>query len=197
MPVKLPPNAELKYKGVIYDVYQAPIKMFDGSEKTFEYVVRADCVTIFAFPTPHEILLTRQEQPARPAFFDFPGGRVNPGETHEQAALRELEEETGLRARRLKPFWNLTLEGATRFEKTFYLATDLEPVTDWKNPDHGERIQTLRLPFEDVVARCQRRELRQAEAMLCILNMEFDPAAQAELQVWLNEKNQTANSKTE
>ena len=185
MPISLPPGAERKFHGIIYDVYQAPIKMFDGTEKTFEYVLRADCVTVFAFPTPDEILLTHQEQPARPAFLDFPGGRVNQGESHEQAALRELEEETGLRAKRIKPFWNLTLEGATRFEKTFYLATDLEPVHDWNNPDNGERIQILREPFADVVARCHRRELGQAEAMFCILNIAHDPDTTKIVQDWL------------
>ncbi len=185
MPVELPSNAELKFKGVIYDVYQAPIRMFDGSEKTFEYILRADCVTVFAFPSQDEILLTHQEQPARPPFFDFPGGRVNPGETHEQAALRELEEETGLRAKRIKPFWNLTLEGATRFEKTFYLATELIPVADWKNPDNGERIKIIREPFRKTVERCHARELRQAEAMLCILNMAYDQKTKKEVNDWL------------
>lgn len=185
MPVALPPGAERKFHGIIYDVYQAPIKLYDGTEKTFEYVLRADCVTVFAFPTPDELLLTHQEQPARPAFYDFPGGRVNEGETHEQAALRELEEETGLRAKRIKPFWNLTLEGATRFEKTFFLATDLEPVPNWKNPDNGEHIRIIREPFADIVARCHRRELRQAEAMLCILNMAYDTETRKQVTEWL------------
>ena len=37
----------------------------------------------------------------RPRYDDwsFPKGKLDPGETHRQAALREVEEETGLRCR--------------------------------------------------------------------------------------------------
>jgi 8-oxo-dGTP diphosphatase len=36
--------------------------------------------------------------------WSLPKGKVEPGETPEQAALREVEEETGLRARIVRPF---------------------------------------------------------------------------------------------
>jgi len=188
MPVPLPPGAKQTYHGILYDVYQAPTPQYDGSVKTFEYVLRADCVTVFAFPAPGEILITKQEQPGRPVFYDFPGGRVNESETHEQAALRELEEETGFKAKRIKLFWNLNLEGATRFEKSFFLATDLEPASNWSNPDKGEKIEIIRESFDNVVKRCHARSMRQAEAMLCILNMKYDEHANKKLNEWLKVK---------
>ena len=80
------------------------------------------------------------------------------------------------------------LEGATRFEKTFFLATDLEPVENWSNPDNGEKIRIERESFVEVIQRCHQREMRQAEAMLCVMNMAYDPKAKAELNKWLNEK---------
>lgn len=43
------------------------------------------------------LLVLRANPPAQ-NMYAFPGGRVDPGETLESAALRELEEETGLRA---------------------------------------------------------------------------------------------------
>lgn len=48
------------------------------------------------------LLVRRAREPAR-GLFAFPGGRVGAGETSEQAARRELLEETGLAAGELAP----------------------------------------------------------------------------------------------
>ncbi|WP_428031138.1 NUDIX hydrolase [Ancylobacter sp.] len=45
-----------------------------------------------------EVLLVRRANPPDQGLWGFPGGRVEPGETHLDAALRELHEETGIAA---------------------------------------------------------------------------------------------------
>jgi mutator protein MutT len=44
------------------------------------------------------VLLIRRKNPPSHDMFAFPGGRAEPGETPDQTALREFEEETGIRA---------------------------------------------------------------------------------------------------
>lgn len=44
-------------------------------------------------------LLIRRRNPPSADMFAFPGGRAEPGETPEQTALREFEEETGIAVR--------------------------------------------------------------------------------------------------
>lgn len=44
------------------------------------------------------LLLIRRKNPPSYDMFAFPGGRAEPGETPEQTAVREFEEETGIRA---------------------------------------------------------------------------------------------------
>jgi len=44
------------------------------------------------------ILMIRRKNPPSYDMFAFPGGRAEPGETPEVTALREFEEETGIRA---------------------------------------------------------------------------------------------------
>lgn len=45
------------------------------------------------------MLLIRRKNPPSYDMFAFPGGRAEPGETPDQTALREFEEETGIHAR--------------------------------------------------------------------------------------------------
>ncbi len=45
-----------------------------------------------------EVLLVRRGQPPRQGEWSIPGGRIEPGETSRAAALRELQEETGVEA---------------------------------------------------------------------------------------------------
>lgn len=56
------------------------------------------------------LLVERAFEPSR-GMFAFPGGRVQPGETAEQAARRELLEETGLSAPQLRFLQQLDLTG--------------------------------------------------------------------------------------
>ncbi|PJE31056.1 ADP-ribose pyrophosphatase YjhB, NUDIX family [Pseudooceanicola antarcticus] len=50
-----------------------------------------------------EVLLVRRANPPDAGLWGFPGGKVDLGETLSAAALRELEEETGLRAQSAGP----------------------------------------------------------------------------------------------
>ena len=66
---------------------------------TYNYprpAVTADCVVITNEPQPKVLLIQRGAEPFKGAWA-FPGGFMNMDETTEQCAIRELEEETGLK----------------------------------------------------------------------------------------------------
>lgn len=60
-------------------------------------VERTDCVGVICF-RGKQVLLIRRANPPRAGDWSLPGGRIEPGETQAQAALRELTEETGVTA---------------------------------------------------------------------------------------------------
>ena len=66
---------------------------------TYKYprpAVTADCIVITREAEPKVLLIQRGNPPFKGAWA-FPGGFMNMDETTEECAIRELEEETGLR----------------------------------------------------------------------------------------------------
>ena len=70
---------------------------------TYKYprpAVTADCVVMTKEAVPQVLLIERGADPYK-GCWAFPGGFMNMDETTEQCAIRELEEETGLRVSEL------------------------------------------------------------------------------------------------
>ena len=101
-----------------------------------------------------EIVLVHR---ARYDDWGLPKGKLDPGETVEEAALREVEEETGLVCRLLRPFGETTyLDRKGRLKRVWYLV--MEPLTGRFTPSREvdatrwltvpEALQVLTYPLD-------------------------------------------------
>jgi ADP-ribose pyrophosphatase len=123
-----------------------------------EIVEAPAAVCIAATDAQGRVVLVRQERPAVDAtLLELPAGIVDDGEPEEDAARRELEEETGLhggrwtRVRRLHPSPGFLHEPVTLF-----FADGLEEGE--QDTDPGEDVELVRLTRTEVEEALERVE---------------------------------------
>jgi ADP-ribose pyrophosphatase len=99
---------------------------------------------------------------------ELPAGTLEPGESPEQAAPRELAEETGDRAeswQRLAGFY--TVPGICNEYLHLVLATDLTPGQ--KHLEFDELIEVVTLPLGEALAKAERGEIRDAKTIIGLM----------------------------
>lgn len=144
----IPKKAKKVFKGIIFDVYQWPQKMFDGSYATFERVIRQNTVVIIA-TVKNTLVIVKQKQPGTDWFYDLPSGRMDKkGESPKAAALRELKEETGLEPKTIKLWKTYSPSGKVLQNIYFFIAEDCKIVSK-QNLDAGEKITVLHKTFDE------------------------------------------------
>lgn len=157
--VLVPDNAQKVFTGQIFEVYQWPQKMFDGSTHTFEMLKRPDTIEILAIKDD-KIVILEEEQPNLRPYYAIPGGRHDvEGETELDAAKRELVEETGMRFKT----WKLlnVYQPAAKIEQMVYqfLATDFGEQID-PHLDAGEKIKVDLMTLEEAQELCSHPRAR-------------------------------------
>lgn len=69
------------------------------------------------------VLLVKRARAPSQGLYAYPGGKVEPGETLAQAVARELEEETGLKAKDYRPLRDIHIDGRAESHAVDYLLT--------------------------------------------------------------------------
>ncbi len=139
------------YRGRLLDVREDRVRLPDGSEAQREYVRHPGAVVIIPFLSDDVLLLEWQfRYPHHRHFYELPAGKIDAGETPLRTARRELEEETGYRAKR----WQHV---ATIHPTIAYSDEHIEIFTAEKLthvgavPDDGEFLEVIELPLQQAL----------------------------------------------
>ncbi len=95
------------YKGKILNVRKDLIELPNGVNAIREVVEHSGGSAILCEKDDKVLLVKQYRYPYGKELYEIPAGKLNPGETPEQTAIRELEEEGGVRAERVEKMFEV------------------------------------------------------------------------------------------
>jgi len=151
------------YKGRVFHVEVEKVRMPDGREHDVEIVRHPPSVVLIPMHDRDRVILIRQYRPSiRREIWELPAGSVDPGESAEEAAARECEEEVGLAPHRIERLRGLyPTPGYCDEEMIFFRVSDLRPPPPGSphKPDEDEDIQVQTVTLDDARAMPDRGEI--------------------------------------
>jgi ADP-ribose pyrophosphatase len=161
-------NSQIVYDGKVMTVIRDDVEISDGHKSFREVVLHSGGVVILALKDEDTILLVKQfRYPLKQTVLELPAGKLELGENPDDACKRELEEETGYRAKIWKSLGYINTTPGICTEKLYlYLAKNLEFVGE--HPDEGEIIKAQEYKLNDVLNMVQNGEINDAKT-LCTL----------------------------
>lgn len=167
---EIPFRKETLYKGSILHVEKWQVTCPNGHSAPREIVVHKGAAAVVPVFEDGTTLLVRQHRVSVDRMtLEIPAGKLDhAGEDPLDCAVRELEEETGLRAARMTPLTSvLTTPGFCTEQISIYLAEGL--TQGETHPDEDEFLDLVRLPLDEAVTRVMRGELRDGKTICGLL----------------------------
>ncbi len=157
------------YEGRIVNLREDTVELDDGRRALREVVEHADVVAIIPLDEAGRVVMVRQYRlPVAQVLLEVPAGGVEPGESVEEAAQRELQEETGQRAGRLQPLGGFYVSPGYCSEFIHVLlATDLAESAAEADPD--EQITVERVPLAEALRLVESGAVRDSKSIIGLL----------------------------
>lgn len=160
-------------KSRFFAVEQVDLTFSNGQTREFERMAGTGrgAVMIVAMPDPAHLLLVREYGAGTHKYeLGFPKGLIDPGETPDEAANRELKEEAGFGARHMSTIMQVSM-APTFFNAKMHIvfAQDLYPES--LEGDEPEPLDVVKWPIakiDELLAREDFSEARSVAALLLV-----------------------------
>lgn len=145
-------------------------EMPNGQTTLYGVCEFGECVAVLPFVDEDHVLMVRQYRYTHGENhrWEMPSGGVHTGETPEEAAQRELMEESGYRAGRLvRVSTYYTTKSVSDEVGHLYLGYDLTPAA--LPADDTEFFERAVMPFGEVLALVEASEIRDSMTVIAVL----------------------------
>ena len=161
-------DSKIVYEGKVVTVLKDNVEVADGHKSFREVILNSGGVVIAAMKDLDTILMVKQfRYPLKRVNLELPAGKLELGENPDEACKRELEEETGYRAKTWKSLGFINTTPGICTEKLYlYLASDLEFVGE--HPDEGEIIKCFEYKLSDIMNMIDAGEINDAKTICTI-----------------------------
>jgi ADP-ribose pyrophosphatase len=158
-----------KYAGNAVGFRSDQITLPDGRAGVREYLSHPGAVGVLAFETPNKILLVKQYRyPVEEFTYEIPAGKLAAGEDPLSCVKRELEEETGFKAKRIRKMMSFWPTAAFSNEVIhLYLADHLQPTR--AHPDDDEFLEIVKVSPRSLERRIRRGQIRDSKTIIAYL----------------------------
>ncbi len=154
---------KLLYRGRV-----VTLEVRDVDGRIREVVRHPGSVSILPVDGDRVFLIRQYRYPLDDYIWEIPAGTLEEGESPEECAARELEEETGLKAGRLERMFEAYLVPGYGTEKMhFFLATDL--TRGEMHPEPSERIEVHELSIDRAIDMIKSNEISDVKTVAALL----------------------------
>lgn len=160
-------SSEMLYEGRIINLRKDKVTVVNGTSYR-EVVEHNGGAVLLAVTDDHKMIMVRQyRRPADKVMFEVPAGKIDPGEDPIETAVRELKEETGYTAGKVKYLCRFYPSVGFSEEVLYlYLCTELtEGETEF---DDNEALDLEKWDIDELHEMVMRGEIDDAKTLIAI-----------------------------
>ncbi len=155
------------FEGKIIKVRVDKIRTKDGGESFREIVEHPGGVAIAALADGKMVLVKQFRKAAEQVLLEIPAGKIEKGERPEITAVRELKEETGFTASRMKHLFTFYSSPGFSSEKIYlYMAEGL--VSGEAEPDENEHVEMVQYDIDTLIKMIEKGEIIDGKTIVAI-----------------------------
>lgn len=161
-------SSEIITRGRVFDIRRDQVRYPDGRTSNYDIIVHSGAVTIVPVNDDREIWFVRQYRHATgETLLELPAGTLEEAEPPEVCANRELREEIGYAAGKMRPLGAFFLApGYSNEYMHIFLATQLKH--DPLKPDADEFLQAESHPVANIFNMLENDEFKDAKTIAAL-----------------------------
>ena len=160
------------YKGKAVDFYNDEVRLPNGQSATREYLGHPGAAAVLPFLDKNRVILVKQYRyPIGEVTYEIPAGKLDKGETPLECATRELEEETGFKAKMIEKL--ISFYPSTAFSNELLHVFAAFGLKKGKNkPDEDEFVSAVSVNFKEALEMVRRGKIRDSKTVIALLYFE-------------------------